>query len=329
MNVTNVFGRIKRLDENIRDLSKRGDKPIVWFKDEPPERAKYRVYNDGGHYVAKWINCVKTEFRPQHHNVHYTEMDKCFDLHYINGLQSGLRKVALENYLFDKLTEHFGEVQNVFDYIRKRIKSKWHNLHARKKRFKRKADLNKWNYFVTFTYDDDKVNEVEFEKKLRKCLSNLHTRHRWRYMGVFERAPETGRLHFHGIFYIPEGEMISEIYLKRDYSTSKHEMQEIHVNRHFENRFGRNDFEELDDMAIKKGDTTDYILKYIGKSNEKVFYSRGIASDIVVELDVRDLACEMQGYFTRYVVFDDVIDWETHIMNVSHTQISLFDRLLA
>ena len=329
MDVTNTIRRIQRLDLNLRAISKRGEKPIVWFKDEPPQKAMYKVYNDGGHYVAKWIDCVKTELRPQPRRVHHTEMDKVFDYHYIAGVQSGLRKVALENYLADKLIEHFGEVQNVFDYVRKRIKSTWHNLHARKKRFKRKAVMNKWNYVVHFTYDGDKVNEVEFEKKLRKCLSNLHTRHRWRYMGAFERAPDTGRLHFHGIFYIPEGQMVGRIYLKRDYSTAKHEMQEINCNTFFEQRFGRNDFEEVDEMAIRQGDVLDYILKYIGKSNEKIFYSRGIKENIYIELDVTDLACEMQGYFRRYVVFDDVITWETHVMNAPHTQISLFDRLLA
>lgn len=329
MDVINTIRRYQRLDVNLYDTFQRSDRPIVWFKEEPPEKALYRVYNDGGHYVAKWIDYVKTELRPRHRVVQHSAKDKIFDYHYIEGLQSGLRKIALENYLADNLESHCSEGENVFEYVRKRIKGKYHNLHARKKRFKRKAVLNKWNYFVHFTYDDDKVNETEFARKLRKCLSNLHTRHRWRYMGAFERAPETGRLHFHGIFYIPEGEMISQLYLKRDYSTTKHCMQEIHCNKHFERRFGRNDFEELDEMAIKQGDVIDYILKYIGKSNEKIFYSRGIKDSICVELNVRDLACEMQGYFRRYVVFDDVISWETHVMDVPHTQISLFDRLLA
>lgn len=330
MDVTNIIKRIRQLDLNVYStLPQGGDRPIVWFKDEPPEKAKYKIYNDGGHYVAKRINCIPTECRPKHRVKRHTELEKVFDYYYNSALQSGLRKVALENYLADKLVEHFGEVENVYEWVRKRIKGKYHNLLARKKRFKRKAALNKWNYFVTFTYDDEKADEVEFERKLRKCLSNLHTRHRWRYMGAFERAPETGRLHFHGIFYIPDGEMVGKIYEKRDYSTAKHEMQQIDCNTFFERRFGRNDFEELDEMELRKGDTIDYILKYIGKSDGKIFYSRGIKTDFVTELDVRDLACEMDGYFNRYVVFDDVIDWETHVLKIPYTQISLFDRQLA
>lgn len=321
---------INELDCHVSHVQlPRGDKPIVWFKDEPPQKAFYRVYNDGGHYIAKWVEHLRPSFRPKHRAKIEKKIDKVFDSYYIAGLQAGLRKVAFENYLTDSLAEHSGEVESVPEYVRKRIKGNYHNLYARKKRFKRKALLNKWNYFVHFTYDDSKVNEEEFERKLRKCLSNLHTRHRWRYMGAFERAPETGRKHFHGIFYIPEGEMVGKINLKRDYSTAKHCMQDIDCNTFFEQRFGRNDFEELDEMALRKGDTIDYILKYIGKSNEKIFYSRGIKDSVCVELDVTDLVCEMQGYFRRYVVFDDVISWETHVLGVPYTQISLFDRLLA
>ena len=330
MYVTQTVKRFQRLNYNVHRKPQRGDKPIVWFKDEPPEKAMYKVYNDGGHYVAKWIDCSYTQFRLKHREVRHKELNKLFDCYYDEGLQSGLRKVALENYLADKIADKYdGKGADVYEYVRKRIKGRYHNVLARKKRFKRKAALNKWNYFVTFTYDDEKVNEMEFERKLRKCLSNLHTRHRWRYMGAFERAPETGRLHFHGIFYIPEGQMVGKIYEKRDYSTAQHDMQQIDCNTFFERRFGRNDFEELNEMELRKGNTIDYILKYIGKSNEKIFYSRGIATDFVTELKVTDLACEIDGFFRRYVVFDDAIDWETHVMQLPYTQISLFDRLLA
>ena len=37
-------------------------------------------------------------------------------------------------------------------------------------------------------------------------------------MGVFENAPETERLHFHALMYIPDGEMIGNIYEKKDYN---------------------------------------------------------------------------------------------------------------
>ena len=99
-------------------------------------------------------------------------------------------------------------------------------------------------------------------------------------MGVFERAPETGRLHFHGLLYIPDGEFIGKLTEKTEYSTAKHKMVTIHENDFFQDRFGRNDFEELSEMEMKHGQTLNYLLKYIGKTDERIVYSRGIPTEI-------------------------------------------------
>lgn len=50
---------------------------------------------------------------------------------------------------------------------------------------------------------------------------NIIPRSPWLYIGAWERAPETGRLHFHGIFYIPEGAMSGKLEEVRDYDTRK------------------------------------------------------------------------------------------------------------
>lgn len=99
-------------------------------------------------------------------------------------------------------------------------------------------------------------------------------------MGVFERAPETGRLHFHALLYVPDGEMIGTITEKQDYSTKQHKMQTTHENDFFAERFGRNDFAELSAGELQHGNTIGYILKYIGKTGEKITYSRGIRGEI-------------------------------------------------
>ena len=39
-------------------------------------------------------------------------------------------------------------------------------------------------------------------------------------MGVWERSPKKQRLHFHGIFYIPEGSIPGELLPFKDYSFS-------------------------------------------------------------------------------------------------------------
>ena len=82
----------------------------------------------------------------------------------------------------------------------------------------RKANLQEFNYFVTFTYDGKLHTEDSFKKSLRRCLWNFSNRNGWKYIGVWERSPEKHRLHFHGVFYIPEGTMPKMIIEKNDYS---------------------------------------------------------------------------------------------------------------
>ena len=214
------------------------------------------------------------------------------------------------------------------EYIADKIKRKLNNLLHRKKRFRRKANLNRWNYFVTFTYDDTKHTAESFKKKLRKCLSNLHTRRGWKYMGVFEEAPETGRLHFHGLIYVPAGEMLGTLTEKQDYSTAKHEIQTRNENSFFAESFGINDFCEVSIDEMKNGKRTEYILKYIGKTNERICYSRGIPTEICRVIDGDDIITEMRDFVTKYILFDDVVDWERDIMRYRYCkQMSITDLL--
>ena len=250
---------------------------------------------------------------------------KGFDDLYRCAMQDDLRGEALKAFLKNRLLEQFADRPDIEGYIEDKLEKARRNLYARKKRFRRKGYLNKWNFFVTFTYDDGKQSEETFRKRLRVCLSHLHTRRGWRYMGVFERAPETGRLHFHGVFYIPEGEMIGKIEEKTDYSTAQGRMQTRHENGFFVKRFGRNDFEELNDMELKHGQTLNYVLKYIGKTGERIVYSRGIPTVIYCEVKDDDIITEMQDYGTKYILWDDVISWERDIMHYKERQMSVFD----
>ena len=61
---------------------------------------------------------------------------------------------------------------------------------------------------------------------------NFPSRKGWKYIGVWERSASE-RLHFHGIFYIPENAMIGELKQVSDYSTKQHRMQTTYQNTHF------------------------------------------------------------------------------------------------
>jgi hypothetical protein len=147
-------------------------------------------------------------------------------------------------------------------------------------------------------------------------------------MGVFEEAPETGRLHFHGLFYIPDGEMLGTLTEEKDYSEKQGKVQITHSNNFFKKNFGRNDFEELNAMELKRGQTLNYILKYIGKTGERIVYSRGIPTEICKKLTEREIATEMTDYVKKFVLFDDTIEWERDVMHYTKIkQMTIIDVL--
>lgn len=306
--------------------------PFPFFDDKPQEQW-YKVYHDGGHYVATSIShthCVSV--LRKHEN---KDIDIMFDSLFKSAVQQGLNNYNkhkknnvsrdMTNYIKTGIEKLFPNYSDLDGYIEKKIKRKYHNLGVRKKRFRRKAYLNRWNFFVTFTFDDNKHTPDSFRKKLRKCLSNLHTRRGWRYMGVFEYAPETGRLHFHGLLYIPDGEMVSKLTKKKDYSTAQGKMQITHSNEFFAKSFGRNDFEEISDMEIKHGHTLEYLLKYIEKQGERIVYSRGIATVVYKKLKATEIITSFVDYVKKFVLFDSSIDWEKDVMRFQTHQMSFID----
>lgn len=261
-----------------------------------------------------------------------TALDILFDSLYFTAYKQGLKDNKLDKPMTDfiraGILKLYPDMDGLDEYITDKIKRKLNNLLHRKKRFRRKANLNRWNYFVTFTYDDTKHTAESFKKKLRKCLSNLHTRRGWKYMGVFEQAPETGRLHFHGLIYVPAGQMLGTLTEKQDYDTVNHRMQTRTENKFFADNFGINDFCEVSIDEMKNGKRTEYILKYIGKTNERICYSRGIPTEICKVIDGGDIITEMRDFVLKYILFDDIIDWERDIMRYRYCKQMSFTDLL-
>lgn len=186
----------------------------------------------------------------------------------------------IEYYNLDDLTQ----VKLINEEIKKFVDRERENLLNRKKLFKRKALNNEWNYFVTFTYDDSKHTEDSFVKTLKKKLQNLHTNYGWLYMGCFERS-KSGRLHFHGLCYVPKDMMRGEIRKVDYYDTTAHKKAISYINSEFEDKIGRNDFKNITTLDYTFTKSLDYILKYIGKSDNKIVYSRGIKDDIMGLVD--------------------------------------------
>ena len=288
-------------------------KDMPWFDEYSKHNKLCKIYNDGSSYVAVPVGyqCNKKQRTGSRLR---TSKDEVFEQLYFEALKSNVSKERLSSYILEGMKQAFPDEWGLTEFVQEKLVKISRNIAVRKKRFRRKAYLNRWNYFVTLTYDDDKLTEEEFRKKLSKCLSNLHSRRGWLYMGVWERAPETQRLHFHGIFYVPDGQMVGKVFERNEYSTRKHKMILTHGNTFFEERFGRSDFEALSDVELRRGNTIKYLLKYLEKTEEKIVYSRGIPTDFFMVVNDSDIICELEDFVIKYILFDDVIDYETNIL---------------
>ncbi len=210
--------------------------------------------------------------------------------------------------LIERVKEHFPSIERAVSFVDCNIERKKRNLISRRIRLYRKANLQEFNYFVTFTYDSKLHTEESFRKQLRRCLWNFANRKEWKYIGVWERSPEKHRLHFHGVFYIPDGTMPKMLVETEDYSFKTKRRQKTLQNLFFTERFGRNDFELLDDYV--KNDALAYIMKYIEKTGEKIVYSKGLPQFFISDIMDDDIVCTIGIEDKKLLLFDNFVCWD-------------------
>lgn len=217
------------------------------------------------------------------------------------------KKVVLNGML-----PYFKTHENAKAYVDKGFERKRHNVIARRVRVSRKIYLHRhWNYFVTFTYSNELHDEESFKKQLKYTLWNLTKRKDWQYVGVWERAPETGRLHFHGLFDIPIGTMPGELITVNDWDSKNQCRQETVQNTYFNERFGRNDFELLTNRETL-GNSMAYILKYIEKTGERIVCSKGLSAYFISDINEQDILTQIndEDKPVKYLLFDNFGCWD-------------------
>lgn len=266
------------------------------------------IYFDGGHYIAippenfpskRKRKKSKPPKPKQDENAPPTPKEK-FETAYAES--QSLSKRERKKYIKEKLQSEFKNAEQLKEFVARNIERKKINSIKREIRLWRKIYTQaEWHYFVTFTYDGEKLDEAQFKKKLRNTLKHAVNRNGWKYIGVWERAPETGRLHFHGIFYIPQ--MIGKIIEVKDYSTKQHKMQTTFQNTHFLKEFGRNDFKPIE-IPIDITQSVKYLLKYIEKSGEKLVYGGKLPTYIKGDILDEDIACPYGVDDRKLLLFD-------------------------
>ena len=268
-----------------------------------------KIYNDGSHFIAippDNFNGGKHKKQPPKATTQDTKK-QAFETAYKES--QSLPKRERKKYIAEKLQGEFETAEQAKAYTEQNIERKKINAAKRRTRLWRKVRLQSWNYFVTFTFDSAKHDENTFKKTLRNTLKHAVSRNGWKYIGVWERSPDKQRLHFHGIFHIPENAMIGELKAVTDYDTRNHRRQITYQNTHFLKYFGRNDFKELGSQAdVVK--SVRYLMKYITKSNEKLAYGGKLPTYFISDVVDDDIACKYGVDNKKAVLFDDFTCYE-------------------
>ena len=264
--------------------------------------AKCKIYFDGSHYIAipqgsfpSGKSRKKTAKKQPP-----TLAEQHFETAYRDSLSKPKkeRKKAIE----EALQGEFENGEDLVVFLNANLERITKNIIKRKTRLMRKLRLQDWNYFCTFTYDDKLHTAETFKKKLSNTLKHLVCRNGWKYIGVWERSPDKQRLHFHGIFYIPQ--MVGTIKKTDDYSTTNHRRQTIYQNSHFLKHFGRNDFREInaqDDIT----QVARYITKYLEKTGERLVFGGKLPTYFLSDVLESDIACPYGVDDRKALLFDD------------------------
>lgn len=264
-----------------------------------------KVRSDGYHMIASFPICG---FSVSGGKREASEKSKLFDVYFSEAQQKGIPKRKICSYIKERICEE----RWILDWlseeeILKFYKNKIRNLHRRISRYKNKLFLTDWNYYVTFTYDDQKETAESFEKRLKKCFSNFKVRNGWLVICVPEEGEENGRKHFHCLLQIPEGGMVGELVLRTKYSRKRRRTETWTDNTYFSERFGISVWKAINHDDLRGNFLQGYLVKYLSKSGNKLFYSRGIPSELEMVIDTeKDVYAMFNNYGVKAILIDSL-----------------------
>ena len=262
-----------------------------------------KVYSDGGHYIGIPPENFSSGKRKggKKRPIPTSTPNEAFEKAYSES--KSLPRKERKKYIAEQLKGTLPDEQAENEFIEQNMERKKNNASKRRVRLWRKVHLQEWNYFVTFTYADEKHTEESFKAKLRNTLKHLVSRKGWKYIGVWERGGDTQRLHFHGIFYISENAMIGALEQVTDYDTKKHRKQTTFQNTHFLKHFGRNDFKAICKRQVSA--SVKYLLKYIEKSGERFVFGGKLPTYFVSDILDKDIVCPIGIDDRKILLFEN------------------------
>lgn len=262
-----------------------------------------KIYNDG----SNWIAIPRTErpYRRKRRRKKPKKSEKVKQFEKAFTQSKGKRKNRKAK-LLQEFAPMFKDEDEATQFVEQHFDRLSRNRWERYKRMIRRGYNYSWNYFCTFTYDDQKHTEGSFRKKLMNTLYHFSSRRNWRYIGAWERGEQGQRLHFHAHAYIPDRKMPGVLEEHEDYSTKRHRREKSIQNSFFNERFGRSDFSAVNN-AYEVADSIKYMLKYISKNDEKVVYSRGMKTYFISDILDEDIICPMgdEEHGFKYILASD------------------------
>ncbi len=248
-----------------------------------------KIYYDG----SNWIAIPHTE-RPYGQKRRRNKLEKSEKVQQFEKAftQSKGKRKNRKAKLLQEFAPMFKDEDEATQFVEQHFDRLSRNRWERYKRMIRRGYNYRWNYFCTFTYDDQKHTEESFSQKLMNTLYHFSSRRNWRYIGAWERGEQGQRLHFHALTYIPDGQMPGVLEEHEDYSTKRHRREKSIQNSFFNEKFGRSDFDAINSIH-EVADSIKYMLKYISKNDEKVVYSRGMKTYFISDVLDEDILCPM------------------------------------
>lgn len=231
---------------------------------------------------------------------------KKFDEYYYEAQGNKIDKKDLPNYIQQRFWEDANDIcedtidDKEFEVLYDNFQNR---LHKRIVKCREKILLNQWSFWVTFTYEDEKETVENFEKRLITCFNNFAKRNGWFVAGAWENGELGDRLHFHAFIYIPEGQMVGELYSASRYSYKRRRMEYYIDNTYFKERFGMSDWIAISNESLADGRLIDYLVKYITKTGRRLFYSRGIPNEFEMEIDTdTDVLMSYNNFGIKYLL---------------------------
>ena len=106
--------------------------------------------------------------------VRQTTRKELFDELYMRTFD--MKKRERKTYIVKQMLPYFKAGSSCRAFVERNFERKHRNMICRRTRLWRKINHQRFNYFVTFTYADDKMTEQEFAKKLLNTLYHFSSR---------------------------------------------------------------------------------------------------------------------------------------------------------